>query len=55
MEYKEISRLLKSRNIMAVHRSTGVSVSTLRGLRDMTIVKPHVATLAIVATYLENH
>lgn len=55
MEYKEISRLLKSRNIMAVHRATGIAVSTLRGLRDMTVEKPHAATLAVVAQWLQEN
>ena len=54
MTQQEIARKLESRNMMAVSRGTGVSVTTLYKIRDMK-VKAHGYNLTKIQEWLEQN
>ena len=53
--YKDAARRLKTRNLSAISRETGIAVSTLRGVRDMTIERPHSSTLNQINKFMDDN
>lgn len=50
-----VKERLKTRNVSAVHRGTGIAIHTIRFIANGKTKKPQIATLKTLNDFMEKH